>query len=97
MKYIIACALSLCTFSAVAGTQDALRATLDLQEVGYFSSIEKMEVIATYRCPDCFDIVVTGEKVGFVNGSREEAVLFVRTHRDLQSGLVSAEVTGGTK
>lgn len=61
MKKIILFSLTaLFATTSMASNNEALKAVLDSKAVDGFTSIKKLEVVETYRCPGCFAITVTG-------------------------------------
>lgn len=45
---------------AFAASPTLLQAVLTSKEVSTVTDIEKVEVVATYRCPNCHDLTITG-------------------------------------
>ncbi len=62
-KIIMMSLLSLVAISAFAASPEVLKAVLSSKEIGNVQNIEKVEVVAVYRCPNCYDIKVTGSNV----------------------------------
>lgn len=61
MKTIVTIILmSLTTVSAFAASPKVLKAVLSSKAISSVENIDKIEVVMTYRCPNCYDIEVTG-------------------------------------
>lgn len=61
MKKIIALSIvSLVASSAFAVSPKVLQAVLSSKEIGNVQDIQKVEVVATYRCINCYDIQISG-------------------------------------
>lgn len=55
--------MSLVATSAMAASPAVLQAVLGSKAVANVQEIEKVEVVATYRCPNCFDVEVSGRNL----------------------------------
>jgi hypothetical protein len=61
MKLLIGFALGLfLATSAMAASPEVLKTVLDSSAISSVKVIDKIEVVETYRCPNCYDIVVSG-------------------------------------
>lgn len=81
--------MSLIATSAFAASPKVLIAVLKSKAIANVQDIQKVEVIETYRCLNCFDIEVSGTNV------LGEASVQVRTEQT-SSGL-KIEYTKGSK
>lgn len=62
-KIIVLSAMALITTSTMAASPAVIKAILSSKEVRSITNIEKVEVVATYRCPNCYDVEVTGSNL----------------------------------
>lgn len=64
MKNLIAIAVtSLISASSMAASSEVLSAVLNSKEIANVQNIEKVEVVATYKCPNCYDVAITGSNM----------------------------------
>lgn len=89
-KLIAASLLSLVISSAMAASPEVIKAVLSSKAIGNVQNINKIEVVATYRCPNCYDIELTGSNI------LGEAAVKVRTEQ-LANGNLSVKYIEGTK
>lgn len=66
-------------------------------EVEALSFIEKVEVVAQYKCPQCFDILVSGEQVIVDGLPAEKASIKLNTEGNLFSDEIQVKVIGRSK
>lgn len=59
-KTIFTILLALAPLSAFSASPKTLKAVLDSEYSKQLVIIDKLEVVATYRCPECYDIAITG-------------------------------------
>lgn len=62
-KVILISMLSLLSTSAFAISPAVLMAVLQSKEIRNVQDIKKVEVVATYRCMNCYDVEVTGKNL----------------------------------
>lgn len=93
MKSIIATLFALVPLSAFASNSDAIKAVLENQDVQNLTTITKIEVVAQYRCPQCFDIVVTGNRTLIEGELPQDAYVKLRTEGDLLTQKINVTVT----
>ena len=85
--------LFLTTSQTFAGTPNAFKAVLDLEEVKSLIAIEKIAVKTTFRCPQCFKFCVQGIK----KATDEKPTTFsVSTHFDEEKQEVVAQLTSSS-
>lgn len=91
MKKVIAISiLSLFANSAFAVSPQILKAVLSSKAINNVEDIDKVEVTATYRCPNCYDIHISGRN------SFGEAYVKVRTEQQI-GGQLSVKYIEGSK
>lgn len=83
MKKIILAASLFVSTAAFAGSPRAIQAVMEMKEVQQLGIISKVELVNTYRCPQCFDIAVYG---------RDSARLLVSTRGDFMSNTIKTAV-----
>lgn len=62
-KFIVISLMALAATSTFAASPTVLQAVLASKAVANVQDVEKVEVIATYRCPNCFDVQVSGQNL----------------------------------
>lgn len=72
---ILTLSISLVATSAFAASPEVLKAVLSSKAIAAVENIDKVEVVATYRCPNCYDIAVSG------NNELGDAYVKVRTEQ----------------
>lgn len=70
--------MSLVTTSVFAASPKVMKAVLSSKAVAAVENIDKIEVVMTYRCPNCYDIEVTG--------NNEEGEIAVKVHTEQMFG-----------
>lgn len=77
--------------SAFAGSIEAIKAVLDNREVVGFSQVDSIVVLNTFRCLNCYDIKVTGNRE-IVSGLPQDSYVVIRTEGDLFTPEIKTEV-----
>lgn len=60
MKSILSVLVLVASCSAFSASTEVLKAVLDSKEISNVQDIQKMEVVETYKCPNCYGITLTG-------------------------------------
>lgn len=87
-KLIVMSVMSLIATSAIAASPEVLKAVLSSKEIGNVQNIDKVEVVATYKCPNCYDIAITGTNMF------GEAYVKVQTEQTIGGPLTIKYVEG---
>lgn len=90
MKKLILIATLMMSVVSQASSPEVLKAVLDSDSVKVFDQILRIEVTAYGRCPDCYELMISG------NNSLGEASVLVETRRifilDYQGNYVPGAV-----
>lgn len=62
-KFIVISLMALAATSTFAASPAVLQAVLGSKAVANVQDVEKVEVLAVYRCPNCFDVQVSGRNL----------------------------------
>ena len=93
MKPVIAAFFALTSFTAFASNSDAIKAVLENQDVQNLTAITKIEVVGQFRCPQCFEIVVSGNRVLVEGTPAQDAFVKLRTQGDFGTQKINVTVT----
>lgn len=80
--------VSLIASTSFSASPEVLKAVLSSDLVGAIQSIQKVEVVATYRCPNCFDVLISGTT------PLGEGYIKVRTQQSIGGPLTIKYVEG---
>lgn len=83
--------------SAFARNSQAIQAVLANDEVAALSFIQKIEVVAEYKCPQCFDVLVSGEQEVVEGLPAEKAFIKLNTEGSLFSDEITVKVIERSK
>lgn len=83
--------------SAFAITPEVFKAVLANSEVEEMTAIHKVEIVATYRCPYCFDFLVSGEAQSVDGLPSHPAHIKLRTQGNLTAKTIDVTVVERTK
>jgi hypothetical protein len=97
MKFVFAALISVLSVNVFAAEPEVFNAVLKAPEVTSMISIDKLEVVATYRCPGCYDVEVTGQRPGFTAGTTRLAAVVIRTEANLANRTVTTTLISQSK